>query len=202
MSNHYYSKNPEVESNPVYWDFSLRDYTFRFKTDRGVFSKREVDYGSRLLVETFDLDKKEGKILDVGCGYGPIGLSLAKSFPDSYVHMVDVNQRALDLAKENAKLNQLGNVKIYESDRLLQVEENGFDAILTNPPIRAGKQIVHDIFEQSYEHLADFGELWIVIQKKQGAPSAIEKLETLFGQVDVVEKKKGYFIIKAKKVDR
>lgn len=202
MSNHYYSKNPEVESNPVYWDFSLRDYTFRFKTDRGVFSKREVDYGSRLLIETFDLDKKEGKILDVGCGYGPIGLSLAKSFPDSYVHMVDVNQRALDLAKENAKLNQLGNVKIYESDRLLQVEENGFDAILTNPPIRAGKQIVHDIFEQSYEHLADFGELWIVIQKKQGAPSAIEKLETLFGQVDVVEKKKGYFIIKAKKVDR
>ncbi len=202
MSNHYYSKNPEVESNPVYWDFSLREHTFRFKTDRGVFSKREVDFGSRLLIETFEFDKGEGKILDVGCGYGPIGLSLAKSFPGSTVHMVDVNQRALDLAKENAKLNQLENVKVYGSDRLLQVEENGFHAILTNPPIRAGKQIVHDIFEQSYEHLADFGELWIVIQKKQGAPSAIEKLEMLFGQVDIVVKKKGYFIIKAKKVDR
>lgn len=202
MSNHYYSKNPEVESNPVYWDFSLREHTFRFKTDRGVFSKREVDFGSRLLIETFEFDKGEGKILDVGCGYGPIGLSLAKSFPGSTVHMVDVNQRALDLAKENAKLNQLEHVKVYGSDRLLQVEENGFHAILTNPPIRAGKQIVHDIFEQSYEHLADFGELWIVIQKKQGAPSAIEKLEMLFGQVDIVVKKKGYFIIKAKKVDR
>lgn len=202
MSNHYYSKNPEVESNPVYWDFSLRENTFRFKTDRGVFSKKEVDFGSRLLIETFKNDKSEGKILDVGCGYGPIGLSLAKSFPKAFIHMVDVNQRALELAQENATLNQLENVKIYESDRLLQVEEGGFDFILTNPPIRAGKKTVHEIFEQSYEHLADLGELWIVIQKKQGAPSAIEKLETMFGQVDVVEKKKGYFIIKAKKVDR
>lgn len=202
MSNHYYSKNPEVESNPVYWDFSLREHTFRFKTDRGVFSKKEVDFGSRLLIETFKNDKSEGKILDVGCGYGPIGLSLAKSFPKAFIHMVDVNQRALELAQENATLNQLENVKIYESDRLLQVEEGGFDFILTNPPIRAGKKTVHEIFEQSYEHLADLGELWIVIQKKQGAPSAIEKLETMFGQVDVVEKKKGYFIIKAKKVDR
>jgi 16S rRNA (guanine1207-N2)-methyltransferase len=202
VSNHYYSKNPEVESNPVYWDFSLREQTFRFKTDRGVFSKKEVDFGSRLLIETFQIDKGDGKILDVGCGYGPIGLSLAKSFPSAVIHMVDVNQRALDLAKENAKLNQLENVMIYESDRLLQVEESGFDAILTNPPIRAGKQTVHDIFEQSYEHLADFGELWVVIQKKQGAPSALEKLEMVFGQVDVIEKKKGYFIIKAKKVDR
>jgi 16S rRNA (guanine1207-N2)-methyltransferase len=202
MSNHYYSKNPEVESNPVFWDFILREYTLRFKTDRGVFSKKEVDFGSRLLIERFEFEKKKGKILDVGCGYGPIGLSLAKSFPNAVIHMVDVNQRALDLAKENAKLNQLENVNIYESDRLLQVEEGGFDSILTNPPIRAGKKTVHDIFEQSYEHLADFGELWVVIQKKQGAPSAIEKLEMMFGQVDVVEKRKGYFIIKAKKVDR
>jgi 16S rRNA (guanine1207-N2)-methyltransferase len=202
VSNHYYSKNPEVESNPVYWDFSLRGHTLRFKTDRGVFSKKEVDFGSRLLIEAFQFHKIEGKILDVGCGYGPIGLSLAKSFPSAVVHMVDVNLRALDLAKENAKLNQLNHVKIYESDRLLQVEEGGFDSILTNPPIRAGKKTVHDIFEQSYEHLANLGELWVVIQKKQGAPSAIEKLETMFSQVDVVEKKKGYFIIKAKKVDR
>lgn len=201
MSNHYYSKNPEVESNPMFWDFKLRGNSFRFKTDRGVFSKNEVDFGSRLLIEAFQNEKNDSLFLDVGCGYGPIGLSLAKSYPNATVHMVDVNQRAIDLAKENAALNQVENVKIYESDRLLQVVGNQFHAILTNPPIRAGKKVVHEIFEQSFDRLELSGELWVVIQKKQGAASAIDKLESLFGEVEVVEKKKGYFIIKAKKVD-
>lgn len=201
MSNHYYSKNPEVESNPMFWDFKLRGNSFRFKTDRGVFSKNEVDFGSRLLIEAFQVEKNDSLFLDVGCGYGPIGLSLAKSYPNATVHMVDVNQRAIDLAKENAALNQVENVKIYESDRLLQVVGNQFHAILTNPPIRAGKKVVHEIFEQSFDRLELSGELWVVIQKKQGAASAIDKLESLFGEVEVVEKKKGYFIIKAKKVD-
>lgn len=201
MTNHYFSKNPETESSPVYWDFYLKGNSFRFKTDRGVFSKKEVDFGSRLLIETFQLENANGKILDVGCGYGPIGLSLAKAFPDTVVHMVDVNERALSLARENAALNHATNVEIYESDRLLGVKEHQFQAILTNPPIRAGKKIVHDIFEQSYDRLDEAGELWVVIQKKQGAPSAIDKLERLFGQVEVIDKKKGYYIIRAKKVD-
>ncbi|CAM3936519.1 class I SAM-dependent methyltransferase [Mesobacillus zeae] len=200
MSDHYYSKNPGTESNPVYWDFRLRGSDFRFKTDSGVFSKKEVDFGSRLLIETFRMEAENGKILDVGCGYGPIGLSLAKSFGDATVHMVDVNERALGLSRENARLNKIDNVKIYASDRLLGVSENGFRAIVTNPPIRAGKKIVHDIFEQSFGKLADGGELWVVIQKKQGAPSAIEKLEEFFGSVEVAEKKKGYYIILAKKL--
>jgi 16S rRNA (guanine1207-N2)-methyltransferase len=201
MSNHYYSKKPESESAPVTWDFTLRGHKFRFKTDSGVFSRKEVDFGSRLLIESFDYGYNGGKILDVGCGYGPIGLSVAKAFPDATVHMVDVNERALGLAKENAAQNAVENVRIYESDRLLQVEDGPFQAILTNPPIRAGKNIVHEIFEQSVDRLADNGELWVVIQKKQGAASTLAKLEELFAQVDVVEKKKGYFIIRAKKVD-
>jgi len=201
VSNHYYSKKPETGSDPVYWDYKLRGKPFRFKTDRGVFSKKEVDFGSRLLIESFQFDNIGGFFLDVGCGYGPIGLSLAKSFPEAKVHMVDVNERALGLSRENALLNHIENVEIYESDRLLQVKNIKFQAILTNPPIRAGKKVVHEIFEQSADRLDEFGELWVVIQKKQGAPSAIEKLESLFAQVDVVEKNKGYFIIKAKKVD-
>jgi 16S rRNA (guanine1207-N2)-methyltransferase len=201
MTNHYFSKSPESESAPVYWDYRLRGNSFRFKTDRGVFSKKEVDFGSRLLIETFQLENKSGLMLDVGCGYGPIGLSLAKAFPNTIVHMVDVNERALALARENAILNHIDNVRIYESDRLLGIEDTRFQAILTNPPVRAGKKIVHDIFEQSADRLDAEGELWVVIQKKQGAPSAVEKLETLFGQVDIVEKSKGYFIIRAKKVD-
>lgn len=199
MSEHYYSRTQKVESDPKYWDFTLRDFRFRFKTDNGVFSKREVDFGSRLLIETFQMPNTAGPVLDVGCGYGPIGLSIAKLDQNRIVHMIDVNERALLLAKENAVLNQITNVTVYQSDELANVMENAFAAILTNPPIRAGKKVVHSIFEQSYGHLQDGGELWIVIQKKQGAPSAIEKLKEIFSEVETVNKEKGYFIIKAKK---
>lgn len=199
MSEHYYSRKPSTESNPVKWQSELKGNSFRFKTDSGVFSKKEVDFGSRLLIDTFKLKEDNSIILDVGCGYGPIGLSLAKAYPDALVHMVDVNERAILLAKENAAENKLDNVKIYESDRLLGVEEKDFNAILTNPPIRAGKKIVHDIFEQSFLHLAEGGELWVVIQKKQGAPSAMEKMKELFGDVELAAKSKGYFILKSVK---
>ncbi|CEG25245.1 class I SAM-dependent methyltransferase [Bacillus sp. B-jedd] len=200
MPDHYYSRKPQTESAPKYWDYTLRDFRFRFKSDSGVFSKNEVDFGSKRLVESFNLPEVEGPILDVGCGYGPIGLTLAKLYPDRSVHMVDVNERALELSKENARANGVENVVVYESDRLVGVKEDCFSAILTNPPIRAGKKTVHDIFEQSREKLAPAGELWVVIQKKQGAPSALEKLKGLFGEVEVVDKEKGYFIIRAKNV--
>ncbi|MED3573551.1 class I SAM-dependent methyltransferase [Cytobacillus praedii] len=199
MSEHYYSKTQNVESDPKFWSFTLNNYSFRFKTDNGVFSKKEVDFGSRLLIETFTEPAIKGNILDVGCGYGPIGLSVAKQMKDRHVHMIDVNERALSLAGENAKLNEIENVCIYESDRLVNVKGNRFAAILTNPPIRAGKKVVHDIFEQSFDCLLPGGELWVVIQKKQGAPSAIEKMSEMYGEVETVAKKKGYFIIKAKK---
>ncbi|NHM33365.1 class I SAM-dependent methyltransferase [Neobacillus terrae] len=199
MTEHYYSRTQKAESDPKHWEYTLLNNRFRFKTDNGVFSKREVDFGSQLLIETFNLPEIEGKILDVGCGYGPIGLSIAKLHEQRSVHMVDVNERALELAKENAKINNVANVEIYESDRLSGVKETKFAAILTNPPIRAGKKVVHDIFEQSHDHLMQGGELWVVIQKKQGAPSAIEKLKELFGDAEVAAKEKGYFIIKAKK---
>lgn len=198
MSEHYYSREQRVESNPKHWNFTLRGCDLKFKTDNGVFSKGEVDFGSRLLVESFRLPEIAGDLLDVGCGYGPIGLALAKD-TGRHVHMVDVNERALSLAKENAEINGISKVSIYESDCLTNVKQQQFAAILTNPPIRAGKKIVHQIFEQSFSYLKDGGELWVVIQKKQGAPSAIEKISALFGDVETVEKKKGYFILRAKK---
>lgn len=197
MSEHYYSRTQKVESDPKFWDFTLRNQLFRFKTDNGVFSKKEVDFGSRLLIEAFELPSVEGPVLDVGCGYGPIGLSIAKNYPERIVHMIDVNERAIELAKANAGQNSVQNVDIYESNTLINVKEFNFAAILTNPPIRAGKKTVHDIFEQSHEHLVTRGEFWVVIQKKQGAPSAIEKLNQLFTTVETVDKSKGYFIIKA-----
>ncbi|TFD98474.1 class I SAM-dependent methyltransferase [Jeotgalibacillus salarius] len=199
MSDHYYSKKPGVDSNPNWWDFTLRGHKLKFKTDHGVFSKKEVDFGSRVLIEAFEEPVVDGPVLDVGCGYGPIGLSLAKSMPGRNIQMVDVNERALELAKENAEQNQIRNISIYESDCLDQVEEQSFAGILTNPPIRAGKKTVHRILEQSAGKLVSGGELWVVIQKKQGAPSAKAKLEEMFSSVEVADKKKGYFIFRAKK---
>lgn len=201
MAEHYYSQKPDVESDPKFWDFTLRGRTLRFKSDNGVFSKNEVDFGSRLLIEAFQLNSCiKGDILDVGCGYGPIGLSVAASYPEATVQMIDINSRAVELSKENAKSNGIANVVIYESDRFEQVDTDPFAAILTNPPIRAGKKVVQEIFEQSYERLTPGGELWVVIQKKQGAPSAMDKLDDLFGNVEVVQKKKGYYILVSKKV--
>ena len=150
MSEHYYSENPKVKSQSERMVCELRGKTFRFKTDAGVFSKGEVDFGSRLLVDAFVVPEMEGLILDIGCGYGPIGLSIAASFPERSVHMVDVNERALALAANNAKQNGISNAEIYPSDALSGVTAEGFAAILTNPPIRAGKETVFNFYEGAF----------------------------------------------------
>jgi len=198
-ADHYFTNKPSVESNRQHWDFELKGHKLSFITDAGVFSKKEVDFGSRVLIEAFAEPEIPGNILDVGCGYGPIGLSLAKTFPDRQVDMIDINERAVELANENAGRNGIENVNIFSSNIYEKVTSTDYAAILSNPPIRAGKKVVHEILEKAFEHLAAGGELWIVIQKKQGAPSAMEKLESLFEEVEVVLKKKGYYIIKSKK---
>ncbi|SDN59446.1 16S rRNA (guanine1207-N2)-methyltransferase [Fictibacillus solisalsi] len=199
MSGHYYSENPDAKSNPKTWTFVLRNRELKFTSDAGVFSKKEVDFGSRLLIEEFVFPEISGDCLDVGCGYGPIGLALAKEDESRQLLMVDVNERALELTRENARKNGISNVEVRKSNLFDNVQESGFAAILTNPPIRAGKRVVHQLFEDSYEKLQSNGELWVVIQKKQGAPSAIEKLKAVFDEVETVSKSKGYFIIRAKK---
>ncbi|MHA6259180.1 class I SAM-dependent methyltransferase [Sporosarcina sp. CAU 1771] len=199
MSEHYYSKDPVVKSNQAEWTTELRGKNLRFKTDAGVFSKGEVDFGSRLLIETFTLPEITGDVLDVGCGYGPIGLSVAMLAPERTVHMVDVNERALHLAKLNAELNKVENTKVYSSDALMAVTAEDFAVIVTNPPIRAGKTTIFNFYDGAFSKLKTGGELWVVIQKKQGAPSTINRLLELFGTVDTVVKKRGYYILKAKK---
>ncbi|CAM3088712.1 class I SAM-dependent methyltransferase [Paenibacillus sediminis] len=199
MPDHYYSSQPVVKHDRKILEAKLRGKTFRFISDAGVFSKSGIDFGSRVLIEAMDIPK-DASVLDVGCGYGPIGLTAATLATEGHVTMIDVNARAVDLAKENARLNNLTNVTVVESDLFIAVEGQVFDVILTNPPIRAGKETVHSIFEQAYAHLKSGGALWIVIQKKQGAPSAKAKLESLFPKVEEVTKDKGYRIYKAQKL--
>ncbi|CAG7656732.1 class I SAM-dependent methyltransferase [Paenibacillus allorhizosphaerae] len=198
MSEHYYSQKPSTAHDQHTIEETMIGRTFTFTTDAGVFSKRGIDYGSKLLIETVSLPD-QARVLDVGCGYGPIGLAAAVLAGKGMVTMVDINERAIELAKHNAKRNQITNVEILQSDLLEQVTGRTFDAVLTNPPIRAGKETVHRIFEQAHEVLVPGGALWIVIQKKQGAPSAVKKLESLFSEVVEVERDKGYWILKATK---
>ncbi|MDQ0209258.1 class I SAM-dependent methyltransferase [Alkalicoccobacillus murimartini] len=199
MSEHYYSKKPNTQSEQKTWTAELRGHTMRLTSDRGVFSKHEVDFGSKMLIEHFEFPETEGDLLDVGCGYGPIGLTLAKEEPSRTIHLIDVNERACTLARINARQNHIENAVVYESDEFEHVPHNEYAGIVTNPPIRAGKALVFSIYEQAHAHLTNGGDLWVVIQKKQGAPSTLDKLAQLFDEVETVAKNKGYFIIRARK---
>lgn len=196
LTDHYYTNRPETPHDYQQFTFTLRDHTLQFVTDSGVFSRDRIDFGSVLLIETMDL-KQGAKVLDVGCGYGPIGLTAAKVANQGYVTMIDVNERAISLARENAEKNQIRNVEFLVSDLYEAVKGRQFDVILTNPPIRAGKEVVHRIFTEGFELLADGGEMWVVIQKKQGAPSALKKLQEVYREVEEVERSKGYSIFRA-----
>ena len=137
------------------------------------------------------------RILDVGCGYGTLGIILKKHYPDSYVEMVDVNPRALELAIHNAKQNEV-EVNAHLSN-IYENVEGTFSDVVTNPPIRAGKAVIYEIFEKAYDHLEVNGSLWVVIRKQQGAMSAVKKIKEIFGNCDIVAKEKGYFILRSKK---
>lgn len=194
--SHYYTQNPTTEHDVKLIEATLRGRLMRFYTDSGVFSKAEVDYGSRVLIETMVVPPG-ASVLDMGCGWGPIGISAALLNPTGQILMVDVNQRALDLAARNAKLNGAANTSVLQSNAFTNLTDRTFDVVLTNPPIRAGKDIVFSIYEGAANHLNPGGSLWVVIQKKQGAPSTQKKLNELFSSVHIRERDKGYYIFEA-----
>jgi 16S rRNA (guanine1207-N2)-methyltransferase len=197
MNDHYYANRPSVKHDERLVSVTIRGMAFSFWTDAGVFSKSGVDFGSRLLIETMDIPV-DAFVLDVGCGYGPIGIAAAKLAQQGQVWMVDVNERAVSLAKRNIRQNGVTNAEAFVSDLYTEVRGETFDRILSNPPIRAGKRVVHQIFEEAASHLKEEGELWVVIQKKQGAPSAKKKLESLFEVVEDVARSAGYHIFRSR----
>ncbi len=200
MANHYYDQNDSIlDSNPKYINFEIDGYNLKFKTDNGVFSKERVDFGTIVLLENFKLSSGSETVIDIGCGYGVIGITLAKRYPSSKICMVDINDRAVKLANENIEMNNLTNVSAHESNLFDGISVDSCDIVVSNPPIRAGKSVVFGIIEGAYKYLKNGGELWFVIQKKQGASSSEKKMRGLFDVVEIVGIKKGYVIIKAKK---
>lgn len=189
-----YFDNVDLKSEIRKFDVEIFDFSFSFFSDNGVFCKDHLDFGTRLLLEFIPWNEVNGDILDVGCGYGPIGI-IASQITGNSVTMCDVNKRALHLAKMNVKENKV-DASILESNCYENIT-GSFDTIITNPPIRAGKKIVYEILFEAKKHLTSDGKLFLVIHKDQGAKSVIKDLEKEYN-VEVLEKNKGFFVIKCK----
>ena len=197
--SHYFQEDPNLASNIKEIRFEVNGLSMKLLTDNGVFSKNNVDEGSLAFLKVLlplDLGKD---ILDLGCGYGTIGLTLAKAHEEVRVTLADVNSRAIALCKRNAELLSLSpRVTILQSD-IYEKVEGPYDSIVVNPPIRAGKAVTYRMYEESKQYLIDGGSLYIVIRKAQGAPSASKYIESLFGNITLLKRDKGYYIYRATK---
>ena len=194
-NTHYYSKEVTVPSNRQEVKFDFKENWYTFLTDTGVFSKKSVDFGSRVMIENFIPRTSDAPLLDMGCGYGPLGTIIGKTYNKTF-YMYDINERAVELAKLNTEKNNVSAV-VKQSDGFSNVADIKFSQIITNPPIRAGKKVYYEIYKNAINYLEENGELWVVIQKKQGAETSIAELESIFGNCTVIAKKKGYLILKS-----
>lgn len=195
--SHYYDNNPSVASNEGKIVFTIFDKEITLVTDNGVFSKKRVDEGSfGFLRAILPLSLGEN-ILDLGCGYGTIGLTIATFKKEARVDLADINTRARSLCRRNAQnLGVIDRVNVIESDIYQNISKK-YDSIVLNPPIRAGKKVTYKMYEEAIEHLVDKGSLYVVIRKAQGAMSASEHIKEVFGNVILLDRYKGYYIYQA-----
>lgn len=197
MADHYYSKTQVAAHDRQRITDTLRGREFTFVTDSAVFSRERVDHGSRLLIEAMAFDP-EATVLDLGCGYGPVGIVAAALAPRGYVHLIDVNDRAVELARENIELNRIRNAAARVSDGFASLPDDlVYDAILTNPPIRAGKQVVYGLLDAAADRLTPSGALWVVVGNKQGADSLHRHLAEHYREVVVAERQSGFRVLRA-----
>jgi 16S rRNA (guanine1207-N2)-methyltransferase len=190
----YFEENQSLKYEKKIININFKDKYYKLYTNNGVFSKEKFDYGSKLLLEVITKEKITGKILDLGCGYGVIGIIIATTFPQTNVDMVDITDRAIELSKENAK--NLKNVNILKSNIYENITKK-YNYIITNPPIRAGKDIIRKFLVGAKDHLEENGSLYFVMRKNHGVKSIIKDLENYY-LINIKEKSKGFYIVECK----
>lgn len=195
MSDHYYTANPASAHDERRVALTALGNELVFTTDAGVFSRDGLDKGTEALLNALPVPM-EGRVLDLGCGWGPVGVALGKKYPALEIVMTDINQRAAELARRNLAANGV-RAQVVQGDGFAAVE-GAFDAILTNPPIRAGKAVIYALFREARERLNPGGALYIVIRKQQGAPSALKFLREVYGEAEVIDRSGGFHVIRAR----
>lgn len=194
MVKHYFTNDSNLSDELNIVEEVINGINYRFYSDSGVFSKSRVDFGSVLLIEALlENLSNEKTFLDLGSGYGPIGIVIKKEFPMIDVHLTDVNEKAVLLASKNSELNNVKTI-CYSSDGFEKITNN-FEVISLNPPIRAGKKVIYKLYDEVYKALTNDGKFFIVIRKKHGAESHLGYLRKLFKEVDIIRKSKGYYVI-------
>lgn len=191
MSEHYFTEQPQAPHRPREFEARLRGRRYRFRTDRGVFSPDRIDPGTRLLIEGMNIHPGE-MVLDLGAGYGPIGIAAAPLAAPGRVYLTEVNARAAELARENIRLNDIENAEVRVGDGLAPVADMRFDVILTNPPIRAGYAVVFPLLEAAVERLKPGGRLYVVARVRQGAKTLAAKMASLGLEVNEAKRASGY----------
>lgn len=196
--SHYFENDKNLKSEIKELSYKYDSSFFAFYSDNGVFSKDYIDYGSRLLLESYMKNARNDiRVLDVGCGYGYLGIVIGV-LTNSYVDMIDVNKRAVHLTEKNIKRYKDFKGKAFISDAYENIKEK-YNVIITNPPIRVGKDKVLEILENAFDHMEDDGELYFVIRRDQGALSIKKRLEST-QKVEIINKDKGYFVFKSIKL--
>lgn len=194
--SHYFINDNNLKHNKKIININYNNKEIKLYTDNGVFSKEHFDYGSKLLVNNFLKEEKSGRVLDLGCGYGVIGIILSQN-KKLYIDMVDINNNAVNLTKENLKLNNIENATSFVSNIYSEIT-NKYDYIITNPPIRAGKETIRTFLFDAQNHISENGEIWFVMRKDHGVKSMMKELEKDY-KIEVGDKDKGFYIVKLKK---
>jgi 16S rRNA (guanine1207-N2)-methyltransferase len=198
MGEQYFREKPTSRTRPVEITVSVRGCSLRFRTDAGVFSRGALDRGTELILEALDVGPCE-LLLDLGCGYGAIGIAAARLREDGRVVLTDVNERAVSLARENVRTNRVANAEVRQGSLYEPVKGLAFDHIVSNPPLRAGRRVVDRIISEAPAHLLPGGRLWLVARTKQGAQAIRNRMERAFGNAEVVKRGSGYKVLRSMK---